>query len=290
MEYTDLQNCIQKKGVVIFLDALGVKHLDTEGSCEFIRKRSDFLKEVHNKRDLRAKEFKQELDVDLPDLDIALFQDSIIISWEEPEPKQKLKKYHFSFFQAAGQLLIDAITEAIKQDLYFRCAISQGEYVVNVSNKNVTIIGPAVSDAAHYCEMADWIGAILTPNCEKNYLSYLTYISEIETKREGRLIHVEDVISHYRFLFVKYSVPLSISKTNVFSTKPNSLALRREVFVSSWPVIACMIEPEISISKILYEKSITEKPEYQSKYFNSYRFLEWYKSQFWEGLKKQPGE
>lgn len=290
MEYTDLHNCIRKNGVVIFLDALGVKNLDTEGSCEFIRKRGEFLKEVHYIRDERAKQFKKDLDIDLPDLDIALFQDSIIISWEDPEPKQKSERYHFSFFQAAGQFLMDTITEAIRHDLFFRGAISQGEYVVNISNKNVSIIGPAVSDAADYFEIGDWVGVIQTPNFQEKYISSLETLAEADKTRLGLPITVDDVIDKYKFLFVRYIVPLSVKKIDLFSSKPDSLITSREFFVSSWPIMACMIESKIPISKILFEKSITEKPEYQLKYFNSYQFLEWYKSQFWEDLKKRPGE
>jgi hypothetical protein len=283
-------NSIKKNGIVIVLDALGVKNLGTKRSCEFIKIRDVFLEEVRYIRDKRAKEFKHELNIILPDPDIALFQDSIIICWAEPEIKQDTDRCHFSFFQAAGQWLNDAITEGILLGLYFRGAISQGEYIVNISDHNVTIIGPAIDDAMNFFEITDFVGVVQTQNCKNTYLSYLASLSKKDTIRLGHPISVEDVIHHYRFLFVKYSVPLSKSKINFFSTKPDSLALRKECFVSSWPVIACMIESKIPISKILFEKSITEKPEHQSKYFNSYQFLEWYKSQFWEGLKKRPEE
>jgi len=282
-------NCIRKVGVVIFLDALGTKRLGTEESCEFIKKRANFLEEVHYIRDKRAKAFKCELGVNLPNLDIALFQDSIIISWEEPEPKQLSETYHFSFFQAAGQFLIDTITEAIRRDLYFRGAISQGEYVVNISKKNVTIIGPAVADAADFFEIVDWVGVIQTPNFQEKYLSYLKSIAEKDRIRLGLPIGVEDVINKYNFLFVKYPVPLSAKNVDPSSAKIGS-SVKKEFYVSSWPVMACKIEPKISILNILRNKAISELPAYRSKYVNSYQFLEWYKTQFWEELKKRPGE
>jgi hypothetical protein len=285
MVITDDNDCIRKEGIVIFLDALGIKGLGTQKSCEFIKKRTDFLKEIRNIHDKRTIEFKRELDVDLPDLDIALFQDSIIISWEEPELIQQSEDFHFSFFQAAGQFLIDTITEAIRQDLFFRGAISQGEYVVNISNQNVTIIGPAVDDAADFFEIADWVGVIQTPNFQKKYSSYLETIAKKDSFRLGLSIKVDDVIEKYKFLFVKYPVPLSVKKVNK-SDSP----IRKVFFVSSWPVMACKIESEISIFNILRKKAISEPLDYQSKYSNSYWFLEWYKNQFWDELKEKPGE
>lgn len=288
MAIPNSDNCIRKVGVVIFLDALGTKGLDINESCQFIKKRDDFLKEIRNIRKQRAKEFKRELKIDFPEPEIAVFQDSIIISFEEKKYKQKTNEYHFSFFFAAGQLLIDAITEAMRRNLFFRGAISQDEYVVSVSKKNITILGPAVDDASNYYEIADWIGVIQTPNCEKKYLAYLNQIAEQDSIREGRPISVNLVLDKYRFLFVKYSVPISITKLNLFSKSP--IVLKKDLFVSSWPVMACKREPDVSIVEILKQKIITVLPEHQLKYQNSLRFLEWYKSEFWEGLKKRPGE
>jgi hypothetical protein len=277
-----------KVGVIIFLDALGVKHLGKEKSINFIKKRNKFLDKVKNIRDRRFEEFKRELGVNFPEPDIALFQDSIIIGWEEQKSEQGL--YPFSFFQAAGQWLIDAITEAIEDGLFFRGAISQGEYIVNMSSQNVTILGPAVDDASDFFEKADWIGVIQTPDCERKYLSYLNTTAERESVRLGRVISLNDVIQHYRFLFWRYPVPLSVKKTEFFSSQKDSFSLKKDFFVSSWPVMACKKEPEVSISNILLEKSISEKPQHQTKYYNSYQFLEWYRNKFWEGLKRQPGE
>jgi len=290
METAESDKIYRKVGVVVFLDALGIKHLGIEKSIDFIEKRKKFLEECRYIRDKRVEEFKRELNINFPVPDIALFQDSIIFTWEEQEPKQDPEKYHFSFFQAVGQWLMDVVTEAIKDGLFFRGAISQGEYIVNMSYQNVTIIGPAVDDASDFFENADWIGVIQTPDCEKKYISYLKTVAEKDSIRLGAATNLDDVIHHYRFLFVRYPVPLSIKKIDFFSLKSDSLSLRKEFYVSSWPVMACKIEPRISISNILLRHSISEKPKHQSKYYHTYLFLEWYKAKFWEGLKPQVDE
>ena len=58
MEKTDVK---PKQGVVIFLDALGVKHLGIDKSREFIEKRKKFLDSVKFIRDRRVKNLRENL-------------------------------------------------------------------------------------------------------------------------------------------------------------------------------------------------------------------------------------
>jgi len=192
-----------KTGVVIFLDALGVKNLGITKSLEFLEKREKFIEGIKIIRDKRSYQFKNKLNVVLPEPEIALFQDSLIICFE------KVEKTDFSFFFSAGQFLVDAINFAIGLKLFFRGSISYGDYIFTTSKNNVTIIGPAIDDAHDYCEKADRIGVILTPDCEKKYISDLMLIA----KKENRPLDV--IIEFYRFLFVQYSIPFRKHKIKI---------------------------------------------------------------------------
>ena len=269
-----------KKGVVVLLDALGVSQYDSKQSMKFCDLRDLFVncaKELWATRDL---EFKRELKMNLPEPEIATFQDSIIICWSEQEQKPDF----LPIILSAGQWISDAITFAIGNNLNLRGSISYGEYIFYTSNKNVTVIGPAVNEASKYYEKADWIGVIQTPSCR------IEYRSSLEKLADRDKVTLEREIQKYQFLFVNYPVPLSVKKINFFSSKKEAYSLRKEFCVSSWPCMACRIEPKVSISKILRDKSISEKPEHQSKYYNTYLFFEWYKQTFWERFRKQPGE
>jgi len=273
-------NYTPKKGVVILLDALGVSQYNAKQSMKFCDFRDLFVncaKKMWATRDL---EFKKELKMNLPEPEIATFQDSIIICWSE----QGQKPDFLPIILSAGQWISDAITFAIGNDLYLRGAIAYGEYIFYTSNKNVTVIGPAVNEASKYYEKADWIGVIQTPSCQREYCSSLEKLAERDK------VTLEQVFQKYQFLFVNYQVPLSAKKINLFSSKKEAYRLRKKFCVSSWPCMACKIEPKLSISKILLDKSISEKPEYQSKYYNTYLFLGWYKQTFGERFRKQPGE
>ena len=213
-------------------------------------------------------EFKRELNITLPDPEIAVFQDSIIICWEEQTPVKEQEGYHFSFFHAAGQWLIDAINCAIGMNLFLRGAISQGEYIFDTSEKNVTVIGPAIDDAHDFYEQADWIGVIQTKDCKEKYLLNLKSIAQKESRP------LEVMIEYYQFLFVPCNIPLHRRENGIENISKEGF------FVSSWPQLTYQIEKKGGdrILQILSDES--KRPEnvkYKSKYENALAFAKWYK-------------
>ena len=212
-----------KMGVVIFLDALGVKGLGIEKSHQFLKKRDQFLIGVKKIRDIREKQFKEGLNIDLPDPEIVVFQDSLIICFE------KTSNDKLPLIITAAQWISDAFNCAILSKLFLRGSISQGEYIFDSSEKNVTIIGPAIDDAHTYCELADWIGVMLTPDCEKKYLSGLKIIAMKEN------VSLDAVIDYYHFLLVQYPIPIHKGKTE------NDLS-KKKYFVVSWPQLTYWTE------------------------------------------------
>lgn len=262
-----------KKGVVVFLDALGVSNSDPnlEKSKEFISKRDLFIKCAKELWETRNVQFKKDLKMNLPEPEIATFQDSIIICWSEQEQKQD----SLPILLAAGQWLTDAINFAIGIKLFFRGSISVGNYIFNTSAKNVTIIGQAVFDAHRYERIADWIGVIQTPDCQKEYLSFLKSVA----KKENQTLN--DVIEYYHFLFVPYHIPLRKEKNEV------DAITKEEFYALSWPLIACKIEQKKSISQVLLDNSRSVNREYKSKYDNANKFFEWYKTNIFPKIPKQ---
>ena len=250
----------EKNGVIVFLDALGTRNHTIEESKKFCYRKKKFLDEAIQIWNTRDVEFKQKLNMILPEPEIATFQDSIVICWSDNEQKELSLPILFS----AGQWLTDAIPLAIsKYDLFFRGAISYGKYIFDSSPQNVTILGPAFTDAYNCHDLTDWMGVIQTPNCQKQYISLLKIIAE----KDGQPLL--SVMDYYHFLFIPYSVPLH---------EKNSFSVSSMDFYSvSWPQMSIRIEKESSISKILLEKCFSEDPRYKSKYCNAYAFQKWYK-------------
>lgn len=251
-----------KKGVVVFLDALGTRNHTIQQSKKFCHSKKKFIEDVKELWKRRQGQFLNDVELrwNLPEPEVATFQDSILICWSEKEQKQDSLPILFS----AGQWLTDAIPLAIGEyGLFFRGTISYGEYIFDSSRENVTVIGPAVTDAYNCHDLANWIGVIQTPNCQKEYISLLKTIAEKDKQP------LAAVLDYYHFLFVHYQVPLH--EKNEFNTST------MDFFSVSWPQMSIKIEKEKSISKILLERCLLEDPRYKLKYCNTYAFQKWYK-------------
>ena len=258
-----MNNCDNdKKGVVVFLDALGTRNHDIEQTKKFCYLKKKFIDDAKEIWKLRQGQFFYDTDLklNLPDPEIATFQDSIVICWSEQEQKSD----SLPILLSAGQWLIDAIPLAIGEyDLFFRGSISYGKYIFDSSKENVTVIGPAVTDAYNCHNIADWIGVTQTPTCQEEYISLLNSIAAKDKQP------LTSVIDKYHFLFVPYNVPLH--EKNDFNTS------KLELFSVAWPQISIKIEKTKSISQILLLKCLSEHPLYKPKYCNSYAFQKWYK-------------
>jgi hypothetical protein len=240
-----------KTGVVIFLDALGVSHYNTtEEFVDFVKK----LKELKISTDYVWKKWQKQFDdedIILPDPEIVTFQDTIIICF--PEPSSPRATLHYFF--VAGQWLTQALGLAIEKKIFFRGAISVGEYILETSPGNVTVMGKPISDAYNFEKIADWIGVIQTPTFQKQYEDVL------ETLAKSRKLSKTDLIEEYRFLFSPYQVPLKEDNTHEF-------------FVVSWPQLVFHHKEEMDLlATILSDTSLLVDPKHKPKYDNTLVFL-----------------
>jgi hypothetical protein len=250
-------------GVVIFLDALGARDFSLEECKNFILDRNEILRRSNFVWDKYTSEFQKELDKNLPEPEIATFQDSIIICFEDQNDKS------LPPLLAAGQWLTQMMTQAIHKEIFFRGSISVGSYIFDMSPKNVTVMGPAVTDAYLYHDKAKWIGVIQTPKCQKKYQSVI----EFDAKERKEKLNPK----FYDFLFVNYPVPVGNRK-------------RKNCKAVSWPQIACRAERRIGspvISSVLSDRmSGVINPDIKQKYKNSLTFLQWYEKFIYPKVNK----
>src|SRR5690606_14254177 len=70
-----------------------------------------------------------------------------------------------AYAQLSGMALLlkRIILNGIENEVLIRGALSYGEYIEDISEHSVTVIGPAVADVAAWYEEAQWAGAIATP-------------------------------------------------------------------------------------------------------------------------------
>jgi hypothetical protein len=247
-----------RQGVVVFLDALGVSDYNLKKCRNFIEKRDEIIKEL----DFVTKKWGIQIEKDLKQIllkpNIVTFQDSIILWW----PEQKENSLHF--FCGAAHVVTAILNLAIEKRIFLRGAISVGEYVYDESKGNVTIIGPAVSEAYKYHGIADWIGVIQTPTFQEEYRKLLESIA----KRKN--LQLDLVIEHWSVLFVRQNIPLHNEKNGIkrISMEP--------FYVVSWPQIE-KNEGDRILEILIAESNRPENAKFKAKYENSIRFSKWYR-------------
>src|SRR5208283_4828796 len=142
-----------ENGLLVFLDALGVSNYNQDQCVDFIEKKykiRDDLKFILEKWGIH---FEKELGETLLKPEIASFQDSIILWWPSTQEENSS-----DFLLGAGNVVSAFIHLAINERIFFRGAMSFGEYVYDESPSNVTILGQTLVEARNYHDVTEWIG------------------------------------------------------------------------------------------------------------------------------------
>jgi hypothetical protein len=138
-----------KDGVIVFLDAFGVSNHSIEDSRDFIRNR-DFL--VKSVKDLSARLSSEKNN---GNLEVYTFGDNLLLALEKREiigPPLVI----------LGRLLRYMIVKSMERRILWTGALSIGKYIEHKQSN--TLIGPAITDAAAWCEAANWFGIMSTPS------------------------------------------------------------------------------------------------------------------------------
>jgi hypothetical protein len=143
--------------------------------------------EVFAWMDLR-KEAKEKPQIEGPGRPtIVTFGDNIVLAWDRPEVTD-------SVLLGFTQPILHLIVKGMGAGLLLRGAVSFGEFILD----GTTIIGPALSDAVAWMELADWVGVVATPK-----LGLRVDAEEEKWKREfPNSAYLLDSF------YVKYPVPL----------------------------------------------------------------------------------
>jgi hypothetical protein len=245
----------KKRGVIIFLDALGVsKYTQITQFLKYCEDLESFKEETeYIWTSWQLKWIKE--DVTLSDPDVAFFQDSLIVCFPEPEKDAESTLHHFF---AAQNWLMQAIIMATSKKLFFRGAISNGDYIFNESKRSISVLGNPVVDAYKYEKIGDWIGVIQTPDFQTDYAAALIEYAKINHKP-----HNEFSQDFLRF-YVEYNVPL---KEGGF----------HPCYVVNWPTMVKKSNAEEEIRAALLEGKDSADHKNKPKYDNTLNFLDFCK-------------
>jgi hypothetical protein len=133
-------------GLVVFLDALGVKG---------IWKTNDPAKVLQNWNQVYYL-FSDKLN-SLQGVHLSAFSDTFIIS---VRGHTRLNNQPWRFIEMICDSIVPAFVGSMDYNFFLRGVIASGYF----SRSTKSLIGPAVDEAANYYEKADWVGISLSPS------------------------------------------------------------------------------------------------------------------------------
>lgn len=248
-------------GIVVIMDALGAKSLSIEGAKEFLKLRKtlvhvlpSILQEFESltMEGLRAEPINAQ-----SEFDVLTFGDSFIFLYSCDPDKISLALYWVGLWCAQSMMA------AMESRVFLRGALSIGEYLYGGLQSN-TVLGPAVADAASWCEQADWIGVTVTPSA-----GY--FLEKPENNPNGSQ---DDSPSEYfaERSFIKYPVP----------TKGGG---QEELWTLMWPSgLFDPDKPDSMLQKLAEYFAGAPMPKgSESKYANTWKYVNWLRD---ESLKR----
>jgi len=188
-----------KMGYVLMLDVLGFKESITPTySTKFLEIWNDIRNTlIKAKQDCEKENTSENL---IMCLDLLCLSDTILIGVSLEPNKAKLAFVTlYSLVKVIEELVFNCMT---KYKLFFRGALSYGEYLVN-DDLNIAF-GPAINEAAAWYETTDWCGIVLTPSAEYRH-EYLLSLPEEELSHDAKVL-MSGFVRKYKIPF-KPGVP-----------------------------------------------------------------------------------
>lgn len=177
-----------KKGVIAFIDALGVKGLWTRTDPrEFMRSWKAILRLFRASRRVMLKEYQYSVRQTF----LKAFSDTIIVGFIT-------KNNPIDNLLFMGDLLMAPFYHALDMGIFFRGVISIGQFEFSES----IILGPAIDDAVQWHAKSEWFGISLTPSAAYG-LEQL----------------IDRGVDHSK-IFIEYNIPM---KTGIESVKSFSI-------------------------------------------------------------------
>lgn len=254
---------IVENGIVLMLDGLGVKQLNTSTSNDFLLKWNALYNEIQ----IFAKDTFKLGDVPLEHRlpKTLIFGDTILCVWDSI-----FLNFDMAFtFLNAVYFGANAIKKGIEKGILLRGAITTGEFCYSLDDNNnfSSFIGPAISDVASWYEEIEWFGIIATPHCHLNipcWLKKLEETSELHSDFISGLEEYADVsedkeVNIVHNLLVKYKV---ISKTDT-----------QELFTVKWPLLVYKEHRTDSTNWLNFQLAKLQIPKgTEKKYWNSIEY------------------
>jgi hypothetical protein len=176
---SDLKNARMQEGVVVFLDALGVKGIWARADPEIVV--SSWEEVLKRLRDSIEKSPKMGSIGDKPEplnYNIAAFSDTVILTLKCTDDPA-------AHIPLVAKIVSDVFFYALIKGIYFRGVIAIGKFY----QSKTLMIGPAIDEAAEWYTQPEWMGVSAAPSASFG------------------LSRLEDQKANVSKWFVKYDIP-----------------------------------------------------------------------------------
>jgi len=166
---------IEKYGIVVLLDALGIRTTNALESKTYFNKINKLRREDIPILLLALFAADKSMDTKaLPDLTYRFFGDSILITYQVADLTKLIQYFH-----KIAIFLNILIPTAIQSGMLFRGALSIGEFLEEEPRDESSVtLGPAVSDAATWYDRLEIVGVITTPATANSLRTMLSKVKE----------------------------------------------------------------------------------------------------------------
>ncbi len=181
----------ESMGVVLLLDALGVRQFGLDDSTFFLKNLAQFLKTQKNLKESKLNQFEGRYGIK-GQIQVRSFGDTILLFWETGNTSEEIQ----GGLVFLSSWLRASIFSGMLSRIMWRGAFTVGGFVYNKDS----VIGPAIADVAGWYESADWGGIIATPRCGL-YLEQLN--GDNKRRQASSNVPIWDIDKNY----IKYNVP-----------------------------------------------------------------------------------
>lgn len=157
---------VKNNGIVIYLDVLGWKNKCTNEE-NALNKLTFLLQDLITTKLGLIKALENKTAETFAQFNYAKGEDSIEIIGAADTIAIFIKDYYMQAFIRAYVLINCLVKSGAEQGLFFRGALSYGEYSL-IKDSNF-YMGPAVNEVSQWYEACDWVGVIMTPSAVKKF-------------------------------------------------------------------------------------------------------------------------
>jgi len=224
----------QQQGLIAILDALGAANYSREKINQFLKSREIVLEQLRDK----ATRLKS---IDL--VTTFTFNDTVLILYQTKAPVT------LEDVKGFGELLRRFAVKSLEHGILFRGSIAIGPFYVDGGTN--TVLGDAVTDAASWYNVADWVGITATPQAT-------LLIQSLIEQSDGDIER----------LLVDYPVPLR----NQPALMLKAVNWPKAFFVRGMTPCTSDEKPRAKCLSLLTEHGVPRGTE--SKYFNTLAFFD----------------